>query len=216
MMFSPTKPKIRFRRLSEGAVDVSGEPAVSVLSFYRSERARRICLRIRISETLHHWPNVHINKVVGSHEEHTVDDGLFNQGCARRNAQVNTGNEDHEQKRLEEEIDPHLYLWTRILRKGVGGMSRGNAVASFGRLISVRARRAIIPEALTAVPIEIHDYRRHNREQDGVDEEDSRLGSARRNTSQNARHESNKEDGGQNTADELHLLFDARSFIGAR
>ena len=64
MMFSPTKPKIRFRRLSEGAVDVCGEPAVSVLSLYRSERAWRICLRIRVSETLHHWPNVHINKYI--------------------------------------------------------------------------------------------------------------------------------------------------------
>jgi len=158
MDFSPSEPKIRFRRLSERAVDVGGESAVSVFSLYRSERARRICLCIRVSETLHQWPNVHIDKVVGGYEKQTVDDGLFQQGCARRNAQVNTGNKDHEQKRLEKQIDPHLYLWTRILRKGVRGVSGGNAVASFGRLISVRARRSIVPEALTAVPVEIHDY----------------------------------------------------------
>ena len=49
-----------------------------------------------------------------------------------------------------------------------------------------------------------------------MDEKNRRLGSAGRNTSQNARHECDKEDGGQKTADELHLLFDTRSFIGAR
>lgn len=157
-----------------------------------------------------------VDKVIRNYEEQAVNDRLFKKRRTWRNAEVNTRNKDHEQKRLKQQVYPHLYLWNRILRKGICRLSGRKTVASLRSLVSVGARRSIVPEALTTVPVEIHDCRCHDRKEDGVNHENRGFGSARGDARKNAGHERNKEDGGKNAADKVHLLFDARSFIGTR
>ena len=200
--------KIHFRWSSKRSVDVGRDAAVSVLALHGSSRARSILLRVRmIFEALEKGTNIHVDEIVRDREIQAVNHGLFKKSPSWRNAYMDAGHKYHEQKCFQQQIYPHVCFRRINLRETVRGTTGCYAIASFRLQISVRAHLAVIPEPFAPAPIHVHDRGGHEREEDGVNYEHGRLGSSRRNASQNTGHERNEQCCSKKTTNEVHLLI---------